>query len=50
MIGPLFRQSTTNDAIAKEFIAENLKKGIIRPSKSPQASTLFFVPKKDGRV
>ena len=31
-----------------EFITENLAKGFIRPSKSPQASPFFFVGKKDG--
>ena len=30
-----------------KFIKENLDKGYIRPSKSPQASPFFFVPKKD---
>jgi len=30
------------------FIDETLKKGKILPSKSPQASPFFFVPKKDG--
>ena len=49
-IGPLFRQSRENDELAKEFLEENLAKGFIRPSESPQAATLFFVPKKDGRV
>jgi hypothetical protein len=34
--------------LAKEFIAENLKKGYIRYSKSPQSSPLFFVNKKSG--
>jgi len=33
-----------------EFIQENLKKGYIRPSKSPMASPFFFVLKKDGRL
>lgn len=33
----------------KEFIEENLAKGYIRPSDSPQASGFFFVPKKDGK-
>ena len=32
----------------KAFIDENLKEGEILPSKSPQASPFFFVPKKDG--
>ena len=32
----------------EEFIRENLKKGYIRPSKSPIASPFFFVSKKDG--
>jgi len=31
-----------------EFIQENLEKGFIRKSKSPQAPSLFFVPKTDG--
>jgi len=34
--------------LAKEFVKENLEKGYIRPSKSPQSSPLFFVDKKDG--
>jgi len=33
----------------REFIQENLKLGYIRPSKSPMASPLFFVSKKDGK-
>ena len=31
----------------KEFIEENVKKGFIRPSKSPQTAPIFFIPKKD---
>ena len=34
----------------KEFIDEHLKTGWIIPSKSPQASLFFFVPKKDGSL
>ena len=32
------------------FIEENLKSGRIRPSKSPTASPVFFVKKKDGTL
>jgi len=32
-----------------EFITEQLRKGYIRPSKSPQMAPVFFVGKKDGR-
>ena len=31
----------------REFLDENLRKGYIRPSKSPQASTFFFMSKKE---
>ena len=33
-----------------EFIKENLETGRIRPSKSPMASPVFFVKKKDGSL
>jgi len=32
-----------------EFIAEQLRKGYIRPSKLPQTAPVFFVKKKDGK-
>ena len=32
------------------FVDENLKTGQIRPSKSPQASSFFFIKKKDGKL
>ena len=32
-----------------EFIQEQLRKGYIRPSKSPQTTPVFFVRKKDGK-
>ncbi|EGN95038.1 hypothetical protein SERLA73DRAFT_39001, partial [Serpula lacrymans var. lacrymans S7.3] len=31
------------------FIDEQLRKGYIRPSKSPMTSLVFFIPKKDGK-
>lgn len=34
--------------LAEEFVKENLQKGYIRTSKSPQSSPFFFVNKKDG--
>ena len=51
MRGPLFRQTPDQDKLMQEFIAENgEEKGFIRKSDSPQASTLFFIPKKDRKV
>jgi len=32
-----------------EFIQEQLRKGYIRPSKSPQTVPVFFVGKKNGK-
>jgi RNase H-like domain found in reverse transcriptase/Reverse transcriptase (RNA-dependent DNA polymerase) len=34
----------------EDFLDENLKKGFIHESKSPQAAPLFFVPKKNGKL
>jgi len=34
----------------EEFVEESFAKGFIQKSKSPQASTLFFVAKKDGHL
>ena len=33
-----------------KFIDEHLKKGYIKPSKSPYASPFFFIKKKDGKL
>ena len=33
-----------------QFLDENLAKGYIVPSKSPMASPVFFVKKKDGKL
>ena len=33
----------------QEFVKDQLRKGYIRPSKSPQTSPVFFVLKKDGK-
>ena len=32
-----------------KFTQEQLRKGYIRPSKSPQTAPVFFVDKKDGK-
>lgn len=31
-----------------DFVEDQLKKGYIYPSKSPQISLVFFIPNKDG--
>ena len=33
----------------REFVKEQLRKGYIQPSKSPQMVPVFFVGKKDGK-
>ena len=33
----------------REFMKEQLRKGYIQPSKSPQTALVFFVGKKDGK-
>jgi hypothetical protein len=33
----------------KGFVEDQLAKGYIRPSKSPQTLPVFFIPKKDGK-
>ena len=42
-----YRLSPKEERAMHEFINENLEKGYIRPSKSPQAVSMFFVRKKD---
>jgi hypothetical protein len=32
------------------FLEDNLRKGYITPSKSPMASPVFFIKKKDGKL
>ena len=42
---------TSQEQIKMEnFLSENLEKGYIWPSKSPMASSFFFVDKKDGKL
>lgn len=46
----LYPLSTNEQEQLDEFLEENLKSGRIRPSKSPMASPVFFVKKKDGSL
>ena len=43
---PLLREEREE---VREFMKEQLRKGYIRPSKSPQMALVFFVGKKDGK-
>jgi len=43
---PLLREEREK---VREFIQEQLRKGYIQPSKSPQTVPVFFVKKKDGK-
>ena len=43
---PLLREEREE---VREFVREQLRKGYIRPSKSPQTAPVFFVGKKDGK-
>ena len=43
----LYLLSPTETEEIGSFIDEQLRKGYIRPSKSPMTSLVFFVPKKD---
>jgi len=46
--GRVYPMNPKEKLALKEFIAENLRTGRIRPSKSPVAAPFFFVNKKDG--
>ncbi|GJE98040.1 polyprotein, partial [Phanerochaete sordida] len=46
----IYPLSPVEEKSMNEFIDENLRKGYIRPSKSPMASPFFFVGKKDGNL
>ena len=43
---PLLREEREE---VREFVKKQLRKGYIRPSKSPQIAPVFFVGKKDGK-
>jgi len=47
--GRIYPLSRTEKEEVQAFVESQLKKGYIRPSKSPQTSPVLFVPKKDGK-
>ena len=47
-IGKVYTLSPDEQRATDDFIEENLKTGKIRPSSSPQASSFFYVGKKDS--
>ena len=46
-VGKAFPLTPREQKVTEDFLEENLKLGRIRPSSSPQASSFFFVDKKD---
>ena len=47
--GKVYPLSREERKEVREFVKEQLRKGYIRPSKSPQTVLVFFVGKKDGK-
>jgi len=47
--GKVYPLSREEREEVRKFIEEQLRKGYIRPSKSPQTAPVFFVGKKDGK-
>src|SRR5277367_3073030 len=48
--GKIYPLTQGEQEALKDFIKEHLKKGYIRPSKSPYAAPFFFIKKKDGKL
>ncbi len=46
----IYPLTQTEDQALVTFLDKQLKKGYIRPSKSPYASPFFFIKKKDGKL
>jgi len=46
--GRIYPLSKNKREEVQNFVEDQLRKGYIRPSKSPQISSVFFVGKKDG--
>ena len=47
--GKVYPLSRNEREEVREFVKEQLRKGYIRPSKSPQLAPVFFVGKNDGK-
>src|SRR5205823_11135665 len=47
---PIYNLSEERLGILKHYLAEHLRKGWIRPSKSPAGAPILFVPKPDGTL
>jgi len=47
--GKVYLLSREEKEEVRDFIREQLRKGYIRPSKSPQTAPVFFVGKKNGK-
>ena len=47
--GKIYLLSRVEREEVQEFVKDQLRKGYIRLSKSPQMSPVFFVPKKDEK-
>ena len=47
--GRTYLMSRKEKEEVREFVEEQLRKGYIQPSKSPQTSPVFFVEKRDGK-
>ena len=47
--GKIYSLSREKREEVREFIKKQLRKGYIRPSKSPQIAPVFFVGKKNGK-
>ena len=47
--GKIYPLSRVEREEVQEFVKDQLRKGYIKPSKSPQMSPVFFVPKKDRK-
>ena len=48
--GKIYALTQTEQEALTKFVDEHLKKGYIKPSKSPYASPFFFIKKKDGKL